>query len=358
MTYRISIILIFLFSGNIVLAQYSIKGKVNLNEEWQPKIFMAAVNKLSDYYRTSYDMIVNTAEVNANGTFVLEGDNLPNESRYYRLYLMKKQNTDYDACLYFEGEDHNFVHILLQNGEAVEITADSKSVAPFGGYQIKGQSHNHMMQNLSNIMFPSFYFSRIKFPTERKFAQDKLHTNLKNFTDTCSNTLVALAAINNMEFDEYFDRTPEYFENFGKRLKAELPNSIYTKNYLLKVKYYANEDFGFPTWAKLLLGGLSLGILGLLFLFIQAKNQIKNLEDQLNQPSTEKSSKPLSLEDILTQKEKEILQLISQGKSNKEIANSLYVELSTVKTHINKIYSKIGASNRKEAQTLARQSFQ
>jgi DNA-binding NarL/FixJ family response regulator len=53
--------------------------------------------------------------------------------------------------------------------------------------------------------------------------------------------------------------------------------------------------------------------------------------------------------DALTQKELTILQQIAEGKSNKEIAADNFVELSTIKTHINNIYTKLGAGNRKEA---------
>jgi len=51
----------------------------------------------------------------------------------------------------------------------------------------------------------------------------------------------------------------------------------------------------------------------------------------------------------LTAKELRILELISQGKSNKEIAAINYVEVSTVKTHINNIYTKLCVKNRKDA---------
>src|SRR5258708_7669957 len=51
----------------------------------------------------------------------------------------------------------------------------------------------------------------------------------------------------------------------------------------------------------------------------------------------------------LTNKELSILRLIAEGKSNKEIATINYVEVSTIKTHINNIYSKIGLRSRREA---------
>ncbi len=346
----------FLCFTNLLLAQYVVKGRVNINENWQPKIYMAAVNKLSDYYRTSPDMIIKSTDIDANGKFEIKGDNLPNEKRFYRLYVMKKQNSDFDACLYVGGDDLNFVHILLENGEEVEINANPTGTAPFQEFKIVGQKENHLMRNLSRIVYPRFYFHRIEFPTELKFSEDKLHTDLKNFVDTCSSTLVSLAAINNTDFDEYYDQNPAFYQAFKTRLKADLPNSIYTKNYSLKVKYYANEETLLPNWSKFLIAFLSLSLIALLFKLMQFRNRIQSLENQIVIPLKIETPKP-SMDQLLTQKEMEILQLISQGKSNKEIANSLFVELSTVKTHINKIYSKIGASNRKEAQTLAKQAF-
>jgi DNA-binding CsgD family transcriptional regulator len=51
----------------------------------------------------------------------------------------------------------------------------------------------------------------------------------------------------------------------------------------------------------------------------------------------------------LTAKELSILQQIADGKSNKEIAALNFVEVSTIKTHINNIYTKLGLKNRREA---------
>ena len=49
----------------------------------------------------------------------------------------------------------------------------------------------------------------------------------------------------------------------------------------------------------------------------------------------------------LSQRESEVFRLVRSGKSNKEIAGELNVELSTVKSHINSIYSKLGIKSRK-----------
>ena len=353
MFYRsIFVAAIFLLFANSLLAQFSIKGKVNLSEDWQAKIYMASINKLSDYYRTSPDMIVTTATIDSSGYFELKGNNIPNEKRFYRLYMMKGQNSDYDACLYVGGDDHNFAHILLKNGEELEINSDPNSVSPFGDYTVKGSKENELMRSLADIVFPSFYFYRIKFPTELKFSEQNLHADLKSFVDTCSSTAVALAAINNTDFDAYFEGDECFYWDFGDQLKADMPNWIYTKNYLRKLKYYSNEEAKVPIWAFIVMGILGILLAYFLYQYFQQKQRIITLQTQIQKPIPIETKAAVSVAEILTQKEQEIFTLIKEGKSNKEIASALFVELSTVKSHINNIYSKLGVSNRREAKSF------
>ena len=51
----------------------------------------------------------------------------------------------------------------------------------------------------------------------------------------------------------------------------------------------------------------------------------------------------------LTNRERQVLQLIVQGYSNTRIAEALVIEQKTVKNHINNIYSKLELSSRYEA---------
>lgn len=52
---------------------------------------------------------------------------------------------------------------------------------------------------------------------------------------------------------------------------------------------------------------------------------------------------------LLSQREIEVLDLIKSGLSNKEIADKLFISLSTVKTHINNIYKILEVKSRREA---------
>ncbi|GLI01051.1 hypothetical protein Pa4123_63270 [Phytohabitans aurantiacus] len=56
----------------------------------------------------------------------------------------------------------------------------------------------------------------------------------------------------------------------------------------------------------------------------------------------------------LTTRERQILALIDEGMSNKEIAARLYIEVSTVKNHVHNVLEKLGARRRSEAVARAR----
>jgi DNA-binding CsgD family transcriptional regulator len=61
------------------------------------------------------------------------------------------------------------------------------------------------------------------------------------------------------------------------------------------------------------------------------------------------------LDDPLSERELEVLRLLASGRTNSEIAHDLFVALGTVKSHVNNIYRKLGAANRAEAVTRARE---
>jgi two-component system NarL family response regulator len=53
--------------------------------------------------------------------------------------------------------------------------------------------------------------------------------------------------------------------------------------------------------------------------------------------------------ELLTPRELRILQLLFEGKENKRIANDLSISLETVKSHLSRIFEKLGCHNRTEA---------
>jgi len=57
----------------------------------------------------------------------------------------------------------------------------------------------------------------------------------------------------------------------------------------------------------------------------------------------------------ITPREVEILGLISQGLSNREIAEKLFVSENTIKTHSSRVFDKLGARRRTQAVQIGKQ---
>jgi NarL family two-component system response regulator LiaR len=57
----------------------------------------------------------------------------------------------------------------------------------------------------------------------------------------------------------------------------------------------------------------------------------------------------------ITRRELEVLELIAQGMSNREIAGKLYVSENTVKTHSSRVFDKLGAKRRTQAVQLGKE---
>ncbi|MEH2233010.1 response regulator transcription factor [Nostoc sp.] len=56
---------------------------------------------------------------------------------------------------------------------------------------------------------------------------------------------------------------------------------------------------------------------------------------------------------ILSNREREILKLIAQGRSNQQIANQLYLSLGTVKSYVRMVLNKLSVDDRVQAAALA-----
>ena len=82
------------------------------------------------------------------------------------------------------------------------------------------------------------------------------------------------------------------------------------------------------------------------------KFKVQLLEDKDNKEFVKKLSEVVGIKEeneVLSPREIEVLNTLIDGLSNKEIGEKLFISVSTVKTHIINIYSKLGVKNRVEA---------
>ncbi len=68
------------------------------------------------------------------------------------------------------------------------------------------------------------------------------------------------------------------------------------------------------------------------------------------------SSAPLAGQDDLTAREREVLDLLAEGMSNRQIARTLGLSLKTVQNHVSRILDKLQAADRTQAVLRARQA--
>ncbi len=104
-----------------------------------------------------------------------------------------------------------------------------------------------------------------------------------------------------------------------------------------------------------------LGVLGYIegqinpIVLFEALTQIKNGELHISMPSLKLlvDSFKLGNISILTKREREVLQLLRDGKTYSMIANDLFLSGNTIRTHMQKIYQKLNANSKAEAIEIA-----
>lgn len=93
----------------------------------------------------------------------------------------------------------------------------------------------------------------------------------------------------------------------------------------------------------------------LIALYFQLNSQkITSLLEQIKEQSDLGEKELESLLASLTERQREVYDLIISGKSNKEIMSTLFIEQSTLKSHINQIYRKLNIKSRRELKSKSK----
>lgn len=98
---------------------------------------------------------------------------------------------------------------------------------------------------------------------------------------------------------------------------------------------------------KVLMGAIDLVLAGGVYV---PSSLIESAHQRVGAPPPRNASQPWS---ELTRRQRDVLALISQGKSNKLIADALVMSESTVKAHVKQIIKRLKVANRTQAALLA-----
>lgn len=349
MNSKLIYILFALFISLSTMAM-EIKGTIDLQEDWQPVVYLASLNSPENLFVASPDFIIAETFIQPDGSFSLNISSVPDDARFYRLYLVKGNNSSVE---FNTSDRRNFIHLLLDQNSNIEIDAKVEDNTLFIN-QLFGSSENTTILEFDKeIAKRKAQFTADITKIKSEYLTKDLEDYIRNFVEIEKNTLVGLYALYHLEEkDTDFLRNSDFYFNFQKRLEKEYPVNQNTESYaellekLIGFRDLVCEIPGVqPKWKDNLLIVQSVLILVLLLvvvlLYLKSRKKLERLEEKNNEKQNAFSK--------LTTKQKEILMLLANGKSNKEIAQELYIELSTVKTHINSIYKQLQLSNRNEA---------
>jgi DNA-binding CsgD family transcriptional regulator len=137
--------------------------------------------------------------------------------------------------------------------------------------------------------------------------------------------------------------------NFYPRLQDKVRQSLAKKYIWLLIIFFPGFfcDLYFTSVIPIRIFPIFYGFLSIVFIRFFLSNYW-DYSSEIQLVKKEQISPVISAQYHITEREQEIVTFVLQGLSNPEIAEKLYISLSTVKTHLRNIFSKIGVKSRYE----------
>jgi DNA-binding CsgD family transcriptional regulator len=333
---RISCLFFLIIPALCAKAKYIVEGRILIDETWDSVIYLSAINSLNHLNTASENFIVNFSLIDKDGRFKLTGENLPDQDRLYRLHLVKKG--DPISTIIIGGKDENHIHFIM-TGDAHITGLAVNNAYLFNEFVFTDGAANTLLAGLLNMIRDRENLQGFPSETNRKYHLDEFHNSLRTFADTCSNSLVSLLALVELDIEQDFSDNSKFYKEFADELKLASP-SPYIDEFTAQVAFLEFQTRPSPrTWLIVM---PILVFSGLVF-YGYLRRKTKSFPKRKDLDRLEKS---------LSYREQRIFKLIIDGKSNKEISQLLHIEVSTVKSHVRNIYSKLGIRSRKEALSL------
>lgn len=316
-------IILLSFVTNVFASDSGVcSGKIQLDDSWESLVYLSVIDDFEEMNKMSYQMIVTQDSLDENGNFSLNIGCLPAEDCLIRLHVVKKGTSP--ASLIVGGEEDNNVFLIANKKSNIQIyTMGEKPV--FKDMVILNSPESKVFNYLTEL---KNYPNAIDYMTtllDKHFVEEVVDEKLKYFADTCNNVLLALYALNLVFSPEDYLNDTHFYQTILHRLEDE--NSLYYLSFVNQLpKQRKRGTIVFLVLIFVLIGGVSY------YLFI-----IKKQHSKL---------------DKLSVQERKIFDLIKQGASNQQIADEFHIEVSTVKSHVNSIFSKLQVKSRKEIMNM------
>ncbi|MDO5969251.1 response regulator transcription factor [Flavivirga aquimarina] len=296
-------------------AQTAISGRLDLKDQItkQHKVYLYKLN-LKDLKNPKTTKEVAWSPLGADGSFSFSSKLLSNQDTFYQLHLNR---------------------LGIRN----DTIAKSKPFILSSHDSINFKSGVQLFAKYNTTNLADKEWKRLReFEQRLQKADDEFGHNDKErksfFKDSLHILIVKLVAVQQLEdknlLNQDIAKNPEYYLTLLEELQeSKLPSTQYQffeKKLAFLTKEVVEHKYA---WSKAINIILVVIVFGLICFTFFKRKYVETLPE-------------------LSKQERTIKKLILEGKSNKEIANELFISLSTVKTHITNIYSKLKVSNRQE----------
>ena len=348
--------IVFLFVIGLSLpcqGQYQFSGNIN-QEKWDGELYLSIIQdyrKISGVYP---EQIIAKTLPDSLGHFKFTGDNIPLKNNLYRIHV-DNCSDEIKHATHFTGYCPNSTEILFVAGNKDTITFPFTGEREmFCSISSKNEKANALIKIDSLKELMSYEFGAFPSQAKRDLNAKKWFKEFHNYGVSLEEPLAELyiyAFISDRSsnlYSYYLEdfKDNNYYSDLLSRLKTAYPEAPYTRQYEneLRADSFLTNTTSSPSWlwwSYLLIILCILSILVNMYLLF-----FKKKRNELSNNSTL----------ALTKQEKRILDLILDDCSNKEIAATVFVSISTVKTHINNIYKKLNITSREEAKSLYKSS--
>jgi DNA-binding CsgD family transcriptional regulator len=292
-----------LFGNDVYCQQAVLSGQLKLDSTWQKKIYISQIPDFNQMFTASGKLIIAEANIDSAGKFKISFT-APKGETLYRLHIAKRNEPA--ATLIIGSEDENYVFFVAKDTSQVYFMASGNGKI-LNQTNIKDSKANDELNNLLTLI------------SDNSITRDSLKNQFVATAEKSNSELVGLLAVYSA-----FGLDVSQKGRIQSALKRYNKENIYGTRIFEEYKSKESRVLIVLLIIILLLAGSLLAY---------------------------KEYKKRGLAKIihsLSHREVNIVRLILDGKSNKEIAAILNIEISTVKTHVNNIYAKLQIGNRKE----------
>jgi DNA-binding CsgD family transcriptional regulator len=297
-----------------------ITGRLIVDDSWESKVYLSHIPAFDQRYEISNQMIIAETSLDSLGNFMLSVDFLPTEYELYRLHLVKKGESR--ASLIIGGQNENHLFLVLKQNSRIKLQNNPQE-APFDVISFSGSPENQSFYSLLQLYEDSELQASVSNASARQMIRDQLLSDLLKIADTSSFVMTSM----------YAAYLHQYRSGWERERYAEILNNWRDNTNPYAQDWIEHQEEGFH-WVYPVAFVVLLVIAALIGWF------------QMN-----RASKRSLLNDLSVQ-ERRIFSLLRKGKTNQEISDECNIAVSTVKTHVSNIYSKLDISSRKEVMNL------